>query len=61
MKLEKLAHFQSELTFLVKKILLWHLRTWIARPVSGLILGLRPANETLCYLVTTILIGWAQA
>ena len=27
---------------------------------SGLILGLRPANERRCYLVTTSLIGWAQ-
>ena len=28
---------------------------------TGLILGLRPANERLCYFVTTFLIGWAQA
>ena len=27
---------------------------------SGLILGLRPANERRCYFVTTSLIGWAQ-
>ena len=26
----------------------------------GLILGLRPANETRCYKVTPSLIGWAQ-
>ena len=29
--------------------------------VSGLILGLRPANERRRYSVTTSLIGWAQA
>ena len=29
-------------------------------PDSGLILGLRPANERWCYFVTTSLIGWAQ-
>ena len=28
---------------------------------SGLILGLRPANERQCYFVTTSLIGWVQA
>ena len=28
---------------------------------SGMILGLRPANERRCYSVTTSLIGWAQA
>ena len=28
---------------------------------SGLILGLRPANERRDYFVTTSLIGWAQA
>ena len=28
---------------------------------AGLILGLRPANERLCYFVTTSLIGWVQA
>ena len=28
---------------------------------AGLILGLRPANEKLRYIVTTSLIGWAQA
>ena len=28
---------------------------------SGLILGLRPANERRRYIVTTSLIGWAQA
>ena len=30
-------------------------------PTSGLILGLRPANERRWYFVTTSLIGWAQA
>ena len=29
-------------------------------PASGLILGLRPANERRCYKVTLSLIGWAQ-
>ena len=29
-------------------------------PKSGLILGLRPANETQCYFVTTALTGWVQ-
>ena len=29
--------------------------------ISGLILGLHPANERRCYFVTTSLIGWAQA
>ena len=29
--------------------------------ISGLILGLRPANERRRYFVTTSLIGWAQA
>ena len=28
---------------------------------DGLILGLRPANERLCYFVTTSPIGWVQA
>ena len=28
---------------------------------TGLILGLRPANEKRCYFVTTALIGWGQA
>ena len=28
--------------------------------LSGLILGLRPANERWCYFVMTSLIGWAQ-
>ena len=28
---------------------------------TGLILGLRPANESRRYFVTTSLIGWAQA
>ena len=28
-------------------------------PVSGISLGLRPANERHCYIVTTSLIGWA--
>ena len=28
--------------------------------ISGLILGLHPANERRCYYVTTSLIGWAQ-
>ena len=30
-------------------------------PRSGLILGLRPANERRRYFVTTSIIGWAQA
>ena len=30
-------------------------------PKTGLILGLRPANERRCYFVTTSLTGWAQA
>ena len=29
--------------------------------ISGLILGLRPANEKRCYFVTTSFIGWVQA
>ena len=29
--------------------------------ISGLILGLRPANERRRYFVTMSLIGWAQA
>ena len=29
--------------------------------ISGLILGLHPANERWRYLVTTFLIGWVQA
>ena len=29
--------------------------------VSGLILGLRPANGRRCYFTTTSLIGWVQA
>ena len=29
--------------------------------ITGLIIGLRPANERWCYFVTTSLIGWAQA
>ena len=29
--------------------------------ISGLILGLCPANEKRCYFVTTSLIGWVQA
>ena len=29
--------------------------------VAGLILGLRPANERQCYIVTASLIGWVQA
>ena len=29
--------------------------------IPGLILGLRPANESRCYFVTTSLIGWVQA
>ena len=29
--------------------------------VSGMILGLRPANERRRYFVTTSLIGWGQA
>ena len=29
--------------------------------ITGLILGLRPANESRCYFVTTSLIGSAQA
>ena len=28
--------------------------------LAGLILGLRPANESQHYFVTTSLIGWAQ-
>ena len=28
---------------------------------SGLILGLRPANEKWCYFVTISLAGWAKA
>ena len=35
-----------------------------AEPVlqtAGLILGLHPANERPSYLLTTSLIGWAQA
>ena len=28
--------------------------------ITGLILGLRPANERRRYFVTTSLIGWAQ-
>ena len=32
-----------------------------AHPITGLILGLRPANERRRYFVTTSLIGWAQA
>ena len=31
-----------------------------AASYSGLILGLRPANERRCYFVTTSVIGWAQ-
>ena len=36
---------------------------WMIQLVHGteLILGLRPANERRCYLVTRSLIGWAQA
>ena len=33
----------------------------VAYMCAGLILGLRPANERRGYLVTTSLIGWAQA
>ena len=29
--------------------------------LSGLILGLHPANERRRYFVTTVLIGWVQA
>ena len=37
----------------------------IARPLAamvhaGVILGVRPANESRCYIVTTSLIGWAH-
>ena len=41
-------------------------KCWIAEsmvvmlPISGLILGLRPANEIRRYFVTTSLIGWVQ-
>ena len=39
--------------------------TWLCnllygRQETGLILGLRPANERCRYFVTTTLIGWAQ-
>ena len=37
----------------------WQLMPWAA--MSGLILGLRPANERLRYFVTASLIGWVQA
>ena len=30
------------------------------KPMAGLILGLRPANEMRRYKVTPFLIGWAQ-
>ena len=33
----------------------------LGKYITGLILGLRPANERRCYFVTTSLIGWAQA
>ena len=33
---------------------------WQQKPLPGLILGLRPANERRCYNVTPSLIGWAQ-
>ena len=41
-----------------------YLQLWNPKPccpISGLILGLRPANERRRYFVTTSLIGWAQA
>ena len=35
-------------------------RDWLGAPISGLILGLHPANERRFYKVTPSLIGWAQ-
>ena len=34
---------------------------WDIIVLTGLILGLRPANERRSYFVMTSLIGWAQA
>ena len=34
---------------------------WYKYEYAGLILGLPPANEKQRYIVTTSLIGWAQA
>ena len=34
---------------------------YVLYSLSGLILGLRPANDRWHYFVTTSLIGWAQA
>ena len=39
----------------------WSLHGQLLEPwMSGLILGLCPANERQCYFVTTSLIGWAE-
>ena len=36
------------------------MKSFLLQWMSGLILGLRPANERRCYKVTPSLIGWAQ-
>ena len=38
----------------------WTLPRWSLWMISGLILGLRPANERRRYKVTPSLTGWAQ-
>ena len=38
-----------------------HLNTLMFDTNYKLILGLRPTNESRCYLVTTSLIGWVRA
>ena len=41
-------------------VLIAHWLDWMSKYISGLILGLRPADERRRYKVTPSLIGWAQ-
>ena len=49
-----------EITLTVNALQQLNLKVIIIQQTTGLILGLRPANERRRYKVTPSLIGWAQ-
>ena len=63
----KASHRGNSSLWLYVCLIANHISKWrnISTPIlnylTGLILGLRPANERRRYFVTTSLIGWPQA
>ena len=60
-RLNMWAYMLNKSAYIMPELTPWRLIYVFTLKTSGLILGLRPANERRRYFVTTSLIGWAQA